>query len=138
MKISVRPAVLAAAVLGAACAAPQPKPAPAAMTPPAKAAPAPAPVAAAAPDPAPAPVVAPKGPRHKFWGEVQSVDAGTIVVKSRGGHTRTFRVAAAAKLTKGGDETAVAVSDIAAGAHVRVVYAGDVAVAVHVMIVAGK
>lgn len=137
MKIRVLSAV-ATAALAAACAAPKPKPSPA----PAPARPsataksaAPAPAATAAP----AVVVAPKGPRHKFWGDVTAVaaDGSTVTVKSRSGKTKTFRLASAAKLTKGGDDvktTAPALS----GAHVRVTYAGDVAVAVHVLVPTGQ
>jgi len=138
MTKSLRPAALAAAaVLSAACAASRPAPAAPVAAPARPAAPTAAPVQTeAAPAPAPAPVVAPKSDRHKFWGDVQSYDAasGTIVVKNKSGKSRKFRIAAAAKFTKGGGETSIAAADVASGSSVRVVYAGDVLVSLHVFV----
>jgi hypothetical protein len=82
--------------------------------------------------------VAPKGPRHSLWGGVTAVDAaaGVVVVTDHRGYVHRFRVAAKAPLTKGGDRTAIALSDLSAGARVRVSYVDDVAVAVHVRVAA--
>jgi len=101
-----------------------------------------APVAAApAPVPAPPPPAAmPSGTLIKVSGTVVSVDASahTVTIKDYHGKTRVFRVAGAAKITKGGAEKAVDLSSLAAGDRVHLKTGGDVAASVHVMVVASK
>jgi hypothetical protein len=138
-----RAAAAASILLLTACAGSPPKPAPAPSAPRA-AAPAPASGAASAGAPASASaaaaaaVVAPKGRRRTLWGGVASVDAAAriVVVTDHGGYEHRFRVAADAALTKGGDGSALALSDLSSGARVRVSYVDDVAVAVHLRVAA--
>jgi hypothetical protein len=129
---------VAAALACCACGAMHPKTAPKADAPAAAAAAAPA-AAPAAPAPAPAEVAMPTGKTHKIWGVVSSVDAsaGTVTITAHG-RTRTLKIASGAKLTRGGEMTAIALSDVAAGDHVDLHVAGDVAASVHVKVIAAK
>ncbi len=136
----------APAAAPAATPAPAPAAAPAAAPAPAPAAmPAPAPAAAPAASPAATPAPAQGGLMHDikkdvehadrdvknaldpdrvrhYTGTVKSVDAAahTLVLVSSKGKTRTFPLPAEVKVMKG--KTAAALSDVAAGAKVRVSY----------------
>lgn len=136
-------AVLAAAVVGLAACAHQPRKTAAAAKP--KAAEAAPAVAAAAPAPAAAqavaaaPVVAPKGDKRHVHGRVTAVDAseGTLAIRDSAGRAHHYRVATAAKLTKGGDDAAISLSDLKVGDHVTVWHVQDVAVSIHLRASAG-
>lgn len=141
--LDVRAAVLAAAFAVSACATAN-KPTPASS--PAK--PAPSVSVAAAPSapatsatasvaaPTPAAIPMPTGSLKRVGGVVVSSDAAaqTLTIKDNSGHTRTFRIAGGASLTKGGDNSAVQLGDLAAGDRVRLKVGGDVAANVHVMV----
>ncbi|HXT01964.1 MAG TPA: hypothetical protein VN915_14915 [Elusimicrobiota bacterium] len=128
-------AALAAAAVLAACAPAKRAPAPI----PAKPA---APLAAAQPAPAPVPaaVAMPSGTLTRVGGTVVSEDAAAhyLTIKDYRGRTRTFRVAGAAKLTKGGDEESIGLASIAAGDRVKLKVGGDVVASAHVMVAAAK
>ena len=126
-----------AVALGLSACATQPKNSAQAATKPAAAPSAPATVVqAAAPADAPAPAVA-SGPKKKLWGVVSSFDAATgrLTVKDKRGRTHQLRLAADAKLTKGGNYAAVAATAIRAGDRVTLWHAGDAALDVHVNVV---
>jgi len=76
----------------------------------------------------------------KVSGTVVSEDASahTLTIKDYHGKTRTFRVAGAAKVTRGGAEKSVELSSLAAGERVHLKVGGDVAASVHVLVVAAK
>ena len=75
-----------------------------------------------------------KAQPHKLWGIVQSFDVATgkLVFKDRNGWAREFKVTAKAKVTKGGDFMAIALSDMKQGDHITLGYAGTAVESVHV------
>lgn len=127
----VRIAAVAAAFAVSACATARP------ASPPSPVKPAHAVPLAAAPAPqTPAPIAMPIGQLARVGGVVVSVDAArrSLTIKDYSGRTRTFRIADGARLTKGGDEAAVGLDDIAAGGRVRLKVGGDVAASAHMMV----
>ena len=140
--LDVRAAVLAAAFAVSACATSKPTPASSSAKPALSASGAAVPsapatsaaVSAAAPTTAAIPM--PTGSLKRVGGVVVSADAAaqTLTIKDNNGHTRTFRIAGKARLTKGGDDSAIQLGDLAAGDRVRLKVGGDVAANVHVMV----
>jgi hypothetical protein len=80
----------------------------------------------------------PNAPLRKLRGVVQNLEAdtGTLVVMEPSGSTREFKVDATAKITKGGDFTAIALSDVNEGDHVTLGCRGTVVVSLHVKVIA--
>jgi len=78
----------------------------------------------------------PTGRLTRIGGVVISVDSAghALAIKDYSGRTRTFHFADGARITKGGDESAAGLDDIAAGGRVRLMVSGDVAASAHVMV----
>ena len=132
----VRAAALAAAFAASACATAKPAPAPAKPASSASSASSAVVPSAAAPAPSSAAVPMPTIPLTRVGGVVVSADAAahTLTIKDYGGRTRAFHIADGAALTKGGDDSAVRLGDLAAGDRVRLKVGGDVVANVHVMV----
>jgi hypothetical protein len=79
-------------------------------------------------------------PLQKLKGVLQSFDAntGALVVKGNDGATQEFKVDAKAKITKGGDFTAITLLDLKQGDHVALGYRGTVVVSLHVKVIAAQ
>ncbi|MFI5346322.1 MAG: hypothetical protein ACHQ51_08105 [Elusimicrobiota bacterium] len=123
-------ATLAAACAFSACAGVKPArgPAPAVVSAAPRSAPAPAAAAASVPMPA--------VPLVRVGGIVVASDpaARSVTIRDYQGRTRAFRLADGARLTRGGDESAVSLDAVSAGDKIRLKVGGDVAAEAHVLV----
>lgn len=72
----------------------------------------------------------------RIWAKVESVDAagGRLKVRERNGKPREFSVSPDARITKGGREERIALSELAKGQHVRLTCDGDTVKAIHMSV----